>query len=289
MTIELNDRPENDFTTLSLTINRWESSLNKAVYPHELFVTLRPRSFYKPLSAVQVADVGYCFTCLHFLENIPDYPSSHFTAIRPQETMEMFRAQAQVDLQKFLRLRASEYVPGGQLLVSLIASGFGHPDFMDSGPGNAMRLAMREMLSEERISKEAIELCVVPIYFRTIEDIQATLNKEEVSSQWSLVEMDQSQVMHPFWDDLERKKQQGRNTEEHSVEYARGMLAWFLAVFDGFFLRALTSCIQAPYTEQEAQAVMQESQEKAVRIFVEKYRDDPVYISSVYVLLEKKA
>lgn len=285
--IELNDRPENDFTTLSLTVTKWEDGIDKAKYPQELFIALRPRSFYKPLSALEPADVGYCFTCLHFLENMPHFPHGYFTANKPPETVEMLRAQAQTDLQKFLHLRASEFAPGGHLVISLIGSGFG-PDFMNSGLGDAVRRAVRELHTEGKLNQETLETCVLPIYFRSRQDIQQTVDSDEVREKWSIVKIDQSYVEHPFRKDLFLSKEQGSYTEEKSFEYADAMVNMFMVVFGGFFIRALTLHSKTLYSEERAQQLLEETHKKAVRNFIEDNKDGAVQIGTIYVHLQRR-
>lgn len=277
----MNDRPENDFNTLSLTIDKWLNNINKADYPHEIHIALRPGSFYKPLNAVQELELGFCFTCLHFLEDIPRFAGSHFAAARTAEVRDLLQKQADYDLRKFLRLRSSEFVRGGQLLVSLIASGFGNPDFMDSGPGDSVRVALRNMSSEKILTQQEVNDCIVPIYFRSEQDIKSTIEADEINEKWTVVKMDKSQAMHPFWEDLEAQKRKGNFIEEHSVGYARAMVIWFLAVFEGFFSRALAN-------NQNTHSLLEELKERAIRVFLEKYKDDPVYLSSVYVHFERK-
>ncbi|KKP06486.1 hypothetical protein THAR02_01444 [Trichoderma harzianum] len=267
--------------------NSWQDNMDKTQYPHKIFVSSIPRSFYEPLNATRDLDVGYCFTCLHYLEEIPNYPGCHFTAVHSSETTSKLRAQAQTDLQKFLQLRASEFVPGGQLVLSLLATGFDNPDFMNSGLRNAMQSAMSQMFLEGKLSQEAIEACVLPVYYRTTEDIQATLATEEVIRQWTVVKIEQSQVIHPFWKELEFQKEQELYTEEHSIAYAKAMVSWFWAAFEGFALRAIIGT-QPHDPEESIQNLLEEMKEKAIRVFLEKYKDNPVYMSSVFVHLEAK-
>ena len=204
--IDLNNRPENDFNTLSLTITDWADSLDKSKFPQDLFVSLRPRSFYKSLNVATTADLGYCFTCLHFLENIPTYLDCHFTATRSQKTTQSIRNQAHLDLQKFLRHPATEFVPGGQLLLSFIASGFGHPDLFDSRPGECSRLAILEIDAEGRLPPGTLERLVILVYYRSEDDVRSTIDSQEASECWEMVSMTKSEVMHPCGTSWRRRR-----------------------------------------------------------------------------------
>ena len=284
--VELNDRPENDFNTLSLTITRWSDNLDRIKYPHEIFISLRPSSFYKRLSSSGVVDLGFCFTCLHFLENMPFYPDSHFIAVQSQETRELLQQQAHTDLQKFLQHRASEIVPRGQLLISFIASGFGHANFFSSGPGDSCRLALMDMVSAGLLSTDDMQAFTIPVYFRTLENIRSTLETKDTSNQWSVIAMEQSEILHPFWKELQQKKMHSIFVKDDSSEYAKAMVNWFLTVFEPFFVRSLTS--NPTRTHEEVVSLVGELTTRAVLKFLEKYTDDPVYIQSIYLLLERR-
>ena len=214
---------------------------------------------------------------------MPSYPDGHFIAVQSQETRELLQQQAHADLQKFLQHRASEIVPHGQLLISFIASGFGHPNFFSSGPGDSCRLALMDMLSEGLLSTDDMQAFTIPVYFRTVKNIHSTL---ENSDQWSVIAMEQSEVLHPFWKELQQKKMNGIFVKHDSSEYAKAMVNWFLTVFEPFFIRSLTS--NPTRTHEEVMLLVEELTTRAVLKFLEKHTDNPVYIQSIYLQLERK-
>ena len=87
---------------------------------------------------------------------------------------------------------------------------------------------------------------------------------------------------------MEEKKKMGSYEESDSAEYVEEMVVWYLTVFEGFFIRALTSDPTHRVSDEEARDLFGEVTEKATRIFLEKFKDCPVYLPSIFVLLERK-
>ena len=286
--IELNDRPENDFTTLSSTIDNWQKTrAEKGISSPSLFVNLAPRSFYKELVPTQSIDIAYSFAALHFFENIPDLPDGHFEPKNAAATLETFRVQAQADLRKFLKLRAAEVIPGGRILMSLCATGYGKPDYYTSGPGESIRCAILDMLNDGKLSREMVNNYIIPCHFRTLEDVDVTINGDNEKQEWKHIKTHHDQVIHPGWDGLETQKKQGIYTEEHSALYATAMIDWFDAVAAGFFFNAVEKGSGGAITHEHAKQLHIEMKQRASKIFLEKFKDAPVYGSFIYVVLER--
>ena len=220
--------------------------------------------------------------------------------------MEIFRSRAQTDLRKFLKHRATEIVPGGQLVVSLCATGFAEPDYMTSGPGHSIRTAMRNMYSEGVLTRAMLNAYIIPCYFRTLADVDDTLDVPEMRSLWTTVKTGIAQTEHPAFDTLLDKQQQhlysgagasGAQMDQMSADYARSMIDWFTAVSAGYFLKAVKTGAAAAVeegglgreiTETEAQDLLEVMKQRAAQVYLEKFRDQPIHGSFIYLTLQRR-
>jgi hypothetical protein len=286
--IELNDRPENDFTTTAATLNEWQQKRNEQSHTSNLYVGMIPRSFYQRVAPPQSIHLAYCFTAIHFFENLPHLPDGHFEPAMKDAVLEIQRKQAQTDLQKFLSLRAEEIVPNGQLVLSICATGFGQPDFFSSGPGECIRLAMHEMYMDGTIDRNVLNKSALPCYFRTLEDVTHTLDDVRTRGCWDTISISRAQVMHPAWGILESQKTNGSYTREHSIQYATAMIDWHTAVSAGYFIKAVKDGSIGCVGDDRALDLLEDMKRRASNIFHAKFKDAPVYGSFIYVHLQRK-
>lgn len=254
----------------------------------ELYVGMIPRSFYQRVVPSPSIHLAYCFTAIHFFENLPHLPDGHFEPEAKHVALQIQREQARIDLQKFLDLRAEEIVSHGQLVLSICATGFGKPDFFSSGPGECIRLAMYDMYMDGTIDRNVLNKSALPCYFRTLEDVKDTLEDQKTKQYWDIISTSHAQVMHPAWGALESQKANGTYTAEHSSQYATAMIDWHTAVSAGYFIKAVTDGSVSRVGDDQARVLLEDMKHRASNIFLAKFRDAPVYGSFIYVHLQGK-
>lgn len=86
---------------------------------------------------------------------------------------EAFALQADEDLTRFYAARATELAPGGKLLI-VIPGSDGRRRCSD-GLYNVFNDAARDLVAAGRISRARYESFVMPVYFRTLEELTAPL------------------------------------------------------------------------------------------------------------------
>jgi gibberellin A4 carboxyl methyltransferase len=84
---------------------------------------------------------------------------------------EIFARQAVADVESFMRARAAELVPGGKLLIQVF--GAGEALRTCDGIYDALNDAVLEAVDEGLIERKAYEHFYQPVYFRTLEELNA--------------------------------------------------------------------------------------------------------------------
>ncbi|RDA87844.1 hypothetical protein CP532_2964 [Ophiocordyceps camponoti-leonardi (nom. inval.)] len=263
-TLLLIDRPQNDFNTLANTVSDWAEARRSP-----LFLAMVPRSFYRPVVPARSVDVGFSLSCLHHLDRIPADP-------------DLVPAQAKKDLCLFLRLRASEIVSGGSLVISLVGrSSSGRENHW--GVTDACIRALKQMVQDERIPESVAAAFRVPSYERSVDEIRSAL--DEVSDEWETVDLQEAIVFHPAITEL--RSHQGRS-EEASQKYAAVVTDWLLAVIAGYFLKAVQVGLPgSEYSEAVARELLGEWSRRTKQLFLEHHRDESLDCCYVHILLRR--
>ncbi|KAF9776540.1 Methyltransferase fus9 [Fusarium sp. DS 682] len=269
------DRPENDFSTLSNTITTWTESLDKIQFPQQLFVSMVPRSFYAQIIPSQSTHLGFSLAALHHLDYVPQSTDGNL------DDVTLLQQQAHVDLSNFLRLRAQEIVSGGSLILSFVGkASAGYENY--SGPVDACRKAMVQMVQQGVIPISVATAFRVPTYDRTLGDVRKVLG--ETSTTWRVHDFFEDDVSHPAIHVLRSNSAPG---EEASHKYADTVIDWMMAVCSGYFTKALKVGSQGRYTEKEEETLLRDWITKTKELFMRDHKNEEVICSFVYVRLER--
>ncbi|PYH88408.1 S-adenosyl-L-methionine-dependent methyltransferase [Aspergillus ellipticus CBS 707.79] len=266
-----NDRPVNDFVTLSQNIS---AMTFPTLSPQTTLLTsMAPHSFYHQVAPTATIDIGFSLAALHHLDHVTPVPDGE---VPPHEVRQAtFRAQAHTDLHAFLSHRAHEIVPGGSLVLSFVSdASSGEENY--TGPVDACRTALVEMLSEGLLPPAVISAFEVPTYNRTVGDVRRSLG--EVSAEWAVEEMFERRVVHPAVKELAERKARG---EDASEWYADTVVDWLMAVVSGYFVKAVRH-LGLQGREDELLGVWRE---RTRRAFLEKHEDEEVYCWFLFVRL----
>ena len=190
--VYLNDLPDNDWLGLIKTIDS-PASILKTTLVNPVHSYLVPRSFYEPLFPSKSLDLVVSMISLHWISRSPQclYPHlSHLEAGVTPQLKELWAQQAHGDLTKFLRHRANELKPGGQLVVSMVAKGEGGGGVSESPPIGewaAPALDLHTLVDLRCLEsmgllthKEAARISI-PVYFRSEQEVLAAAAEADPS------------------------------------------------------------------------------------------------------------
>ena len=144
-------------------------------------------SFYGPLLPPGTVRFATCFNAIQWLDRLPPvplpdgvfyrrpHPPRPGLSVSPEVTS-AFRRQADQDLVRFLECRTRELVPGGKLLLA----GPGDTDRARVGDGlsDVLNDACLDLVAAGRLKPEQYERLTMPVYFRTVAELLAPLQRE---------------------------------------------------------------------------------------------------------------
>ncbi|KAF5683755.1 fusarin C cluster-transporter [Fusarium circinatum] len=269
------DRPENDFGTLSKVVTTWTESLDTIQFPHQLFLSMVPRSFYRQIVPPQSAHLGFSLAALHHLDYVPQSTGHDL------HTSALLQQQAHLDLSNFLSLRAQEIVSGGSLVLSFVGkASAGYDNY--SGPVDSCRNAMIAMVQQGKIPVSVAEAFMVPTFDRTLDDVRKVL--DGTLNTWKVHHLFEEDVSHPAIHEL---RSHSPPNQEASQRYADIVIYWMMAVCSGYFTKALRVGCQGSYTKDEEDALLQDWITRAKEFFIHHHKDEAVRCSFIYVHVEK--
>ncbi|KAF5693685.1 fusarin C cluster-cytochrome P450 [Fusarium globosum] len=267
------DRPENDFCTLSKTVTAWADGLVGNQLLNPLFISMIPRSFYQQVVPPKSAHLGFSLAALHHLDHVPQPTEDG------QDESELLQKQAHVDLATFLKLRSQEIVSGGSLILSFVSqASAGYENY--SGPVDACRNAMIEMVQQGKIPVSVAQAFRVPTYNRTLSDVKKVM--DEFTQTWKVHDLFEDDVMHPAFHEL---KIQSNPSPEASCKYAEVVIDWMMAVCSGYFTKALQVGSLRGFTKQEG--LLQDWVTRTKELFIRDHKDEEVICSFIYIRLER--
>ena len=165
------DQPGNDFASLFVLLN---DSPDSYLRLHaNIYAAAIGRSFFEPVLPPGSVALGWTSFAAMWLTSVPQEAAGCvFAALAPPDVLGLLRAQADLDWRSFVSARASELRPAGRLVV-LVA---GPPE---QGSGSARPLmqaaatALKQMVSEGRLSEAACARAFVPTLPRTAAQLRA--------------------------------------------------------------------------------------------------------------------
>jgi hypothetical protein len=251
------DLPSNDFHRLFANL---EEARRTGLFPAGVYASAVAGSFYGPLLPPGTVHLATCFNAIQWLDQLPPVRVPDFVVYRrphpprpgraeSQEATAAFRAQAEKDLVRFLACRARELVPGGKLLVA----GPGDTDqaCVADGFADLLNDACLDLVAAGQLEHEEYERLTMPVYFRTVEELLAPLEREgsPVHGAFAVERAEVLEVPTPF-----------------VVEFRRGGdVAAYADAYTGF-LRAISEpVVKAALNHPEAETVTLESLYERVR------------------------
>jgi hypothetical protein len=179
------DLASNDFNQLFANL---EEARRTGLLPAGVYPGAVGGSFYGLLLPPGTVHLATCFNAIIWLDQLPAIPVPDFVAYRrphpprpglavSPEATAAFRRQAEQDLVRFLACRARELVPGGKLLLA----GPGDTDQarVCDGLYDVLNDACLDLVAAGRMAREQYERLTLPVYFRTLEELLAPLERAD--------------------------------------------------------------------------------------------------------------
>jgi hypothetical protein len=225
------DLASNNFNRLFANL---EDARRADLFPAGVYPAAVGGSFYGPLLPAGTVHLATSFNAIVWLDQLPavalpdsviyrrPHPPRPGLAVRPEVTA-AFRRQAEQDLVRFLECRAGELVPGGKLLVA--TPGDTDQARICDGLYDVLNDACLDLLAAGRLERGEYERFTMPVYFRTVEELLAPLEREDSPARgaFTVERAEAAEVPVPF-----------------IVEFRRGGDAAAYAEAYTGFLRAIT-------------------------------------------------
>jgi hypothetical protein len=218
------DLPSNNFNRLFLNLHeaRTAGRIPAGVYP-----SAAPGSFYEPLMPPQSVHFAMAFNALVWLDKLPDAPVPDFVAYRrphpPRpglhvlpETADAFARQADGDLVRFLHCRANELKPGGKLLIASPGDTTEHR--LSDGFYDVINDACLDLVAAGRLPRERYERFTMPLYFRTVAETLAPLERagSPVQGTFTVDRAETLEVPTPFLIEFDRSGDAAKLADDYT-------------------------------------------------------------------------
>lgn len=188
-------------------------------------------SFFDAMLAPRSISIAMSFVAVQWMDRIPDVPVPEFIGYMKGSSAarEAYSRQADREMTRFLEARALEMVPGGKLLV--VAPGSDGTQRCGDGIYDVLNDAALDLVDAGRISRRRFENFVLPIYFRTVEEMTAPLTRSGSSLEGAF-RVDRAETLGlsmPFEDGLRRTG----NVETYADGYTNFVRAFSEPVLAG--------------------------------------------------------
>jgi hypothetical protein len=215
------DLPTNDWNGLFADLASSPDSYLRAAGPPPLPMAAG-RSFFEPVVPPGLAHLQVSFSAAHWLRSPPAaaIPGGFYFCEATGAAREAIASQAAADWEAFLRARAADLAPGGQMLVQCVGT--------QAGPGGAELVTARELLAamtdvaremarDGELSPEAVDAYVLPVYARTAAEARAPLEPGgALHRDFEVVDVSTAAVPNPY---VERWREDG-DAQRYARDYA---------------------------------------------------------------------
>lgn len=215
----------------SSNFNRLFSNLHEARsagrIPWGVFASASAGSFYEPLLPPRSVHFAMAFNALLWLDELPAVTVPDFVVYRrphpprpglhvPPETAEAFARQADRDLTRFLQWRAVEMTPGGKLLI--VSPGDSNEQRLADGIYDVLNDACLDLVAAGRLPRQRYERFTMPIYFRTVAETLAPLEREDspVKGAFAVDQAETLEVPTPFFAEFDRNGDVGKLADDYT-------------------------------------------------------------------------
>lgn len=163
-------------------------------------------SFFDPMLAPRSLSIAMSVVSVQWMDRVPDVPIPEFIGYLKASSAarEAYARQADEEMTRFLEARALELVPGGKLLV--VAPGSDGAWRGGDGIYDVLNDAALDLVDAGRISRRRFESFVMPIYYRTIEEMTVPLTRpgSPVGGAFQVDRIETLELAMPFEDELRR-------------------------------------------------------------------------------------
>jgi hypothetical protein len=197
VTVVHTDLPGNDFRSLFTVLDQDPESYLR--HDQEAFAFAAGRSFYQQIFPPATVTIGWSSIAVHWLSADPPPIRDHvFAPLADREERSRIAAHAAADWSRFLALRATELVPGGQLVIVGSAadaeSRSGAEPLLELANG-----ALRAMVDDGELRADEYERMAIPTYYRTREEFTAPLRDASLGGKLALDECVETGLEDPLW------------------------------------------------------------------------------------------
>jgi hypothetical protein len=191
------DQPDNDYRSLFDTIYNAPESYTRQ---HQgVFGCAIGRSFYDPVAPPASVCLGWSSAAAHWLSGAPPRPSDHLWAPTVRfATGPAVREAARRDWHQFLSRRADELRSGGRMVVLLATvddEGVAGGEHVLDG----LNRVLQRQVASGAICGHEYENLVVPMFFRSREDLEAPFAGSDLGDRLTLLEHCRGIVPDPLW------------------------------------------------------------------------------------------
>jgi hypothetical protein len=206
------DLASNNFNQLFANL---EEARRAGIFAAGVYPGVVGGSFYGPLLPPGTVHFATSFNSIQWLDQLPAAPVPDFVAYRrphpsrpgltvSPEATAAFKRQAEQDLVRFLKCRARELVPGGKLLLA--SPGDTDQARVSDGLADVLNDACLDLIAAGRLKREDYERLTMPVYFRTLAELLAPLEREDspVRGLFTVERAEVLEVPTPFYVDFRR-------------------------------------------------------------------------------------
>jgi hypothetical protein len=179
------DLASNNFNQLFANL---EEARPAGLFPAGVYPSAVGGSFYGRLLPPGTVHLATSFNAIQWLDRLPAVPMPDAVAYRrphpprpglavSPEATAAFTRQAEQDLVRFLECRARELVPGGKLLLA--SPGDTDQARVGDGVADVLNDACLDLVAAGRLGREQYERLTMPVYFRTVAELLAPLERED--------------------------------------------------------------------------------------------------------------
>jgi gibberellin A4 carboxyl methyltransferase len=188
-------------------------------------------SFFGPQLAPGSVHFGMSFLAVEWMDRVPEVPIPESIVLTEGSpaAQEAFSRQADDDLTRFYASRAEELAPGGKLL--LIIPGSDGVCRASDGLYDVLNDAACDLVESGHIARERYERFVMPVYFRTLEELTSPLKciGSGIASAFSIDRSETLELPIPF---EEERKRTGDNAA-YAIAYTGFLRAFSEPVVAG--------------------------------------------------------
>lgn len=214
------DLPQNDFGSLFALVEASPESYLRSV--ENVFALAAGKSFYERIFPDGYLSLGWTAISVHWLSKIPCNIPNHVYAQRAgQRVRKAYAEQASEDWQLFLRHRAHELEPGGELIVVAVTT----DDTGNTGGEALMDLTNEPVLAMVEagfIRPEEYRRMNMPAYHRTMEEFTGPLRSGALTEDLILKEGIREEFPDQLWPEYE----QTGDTNAFAASYTEFMRAF---------------------------------------------------------------